>query len=181
MIQHMKTTPFQTGKSTQDIDKDSDRDESEKVRKVTSASRMKNSGIKDGLHKAMATVKSGIPSGNDKWTHTSRVKARGADYHPMGQEGPMQRTGAGHGVYSYGSNVYSAAPANAVGTYPNRKGQNAIGSPPNRHGANANPGPRVPNRAGVNAIGNPPNRFGANALASDFRPRFKGGPASRRA
>lgn len=183
MIQHVKTTNFNTGRFEQNNDPDGigEHDDRETVKKVTNASRMRQGGQKDHLKAALSTVKPALPNHNNRWSHTSRVRPRGVNYHPMGEEGSVQRTGTGRGVYSYGSNVYSAEPANAVGTYANRRGENAVGSPPNRRGENANPRPRVPNRPGSNAIGNPPNRFGASALASDFRPRFKGGPASRRA
>lgn len=54
----------------------------------------------------------------------AKFHPKGVNYNPAGEFGKVSRTGAGRGVYSYGS-------------APNRKGGNAVGNPPNRRGGNA--------------------------------------------
>jgi hypothetical protein len=169
------TTPFNTGRYAQP-------ETSEKIDKYSNRSQMKHSGgLNDPLRKALGYHPPLLPSDEHTWSHSKTSQSRGAHYNPAQQFGAMSRTGAGRGVYGYGGNKRSAPSANAVpGRQNSRNGGNAVGSPPNRRGTNAVPGHENRN-GGTNAIGSAPNRFGESALASKWTPKFKGGPASRRA
>jgi hypothetical protein len=169
-----KTTPFNTGRYAQP-------ETSEKIDKYSNRSQMKHSGgLNDPLRKALGYHPPLLPSGEHTWTHSKTSQPRGAHYRPAQQFGAMNRTGTGRGVYGYGGNQKSAPAANALGSPSGGRGGNAVGSPPGRGGTNAVPGHQN-TMSGRNAIGSPPNRFGESALASKWTPRFKGGPASRRA
>ena len=180
-----RTDAFNTGGYAQD-------ETSEPMDRVSNRSEKKEANKKgtlrgsDGLYNALsapaqmyrATKKANLPTDNHRWSHTPVSKPRGSTVHQLGEFGRTARTGVGRGVYSYGGNMHSARPSNAVpGNQNSRSGDNAVGHAPDRKGGNANMFPRIPNRSGTNAVGNPPNRVGENALASRFAPKggFHGG------
>lgn len=183
MIERKKTDPFNTGQYAEE-EKSENMDKIANRSRIRSANKMRSGAGVDGhdpLRESLmaaspsiyrASHKASPPTDHNRWSHSSSVSPRGAHYNPAGSFGRTARTGAGHGVYSYGGNRHSASPSNAIGSPTGHRGDNALpGHQNSRHGQNAVPG-HQDTRGGHNAVGSPPNRYGENALAGRFRPSF---------